>query len=215
MVRVHPPLLRRDAGAEAPASWISRGARRAGEVLIKEPSIAGGNLLNSPPLRAEIPLVSTRYCPTCATEVEDADGFCLLGHSLRVSAITDSMDELRAEVDHAFATARAELAAMNGRGPAASQAPAQRPPAPPGPAGRPESGPSTPPSPPPPPPTNSDETTMPSVWQAFEHELAGAEPIESGDPISMFAPSPRMDWGPEKTARFRRPTLRRPSGASA
>ena len=56
---------------------------------------------------------------------------------------------------------------------------------------------------------------MPSVWQAFEHELAGADPIESGDPISMFAPSPRMDWGPEKPSVFRRPTLRRPSGASA
>ena len=177
-----------------------------GVTLYREPR---GNLLNSAPLRAENPLVSTRYCPTCATEVEDADGFCLLGHSLRVAPITDSMDELRAEVDHAFAAARAELASINGRG---SRASAPRPPAPPAPTGRPESGPT---APPPPPPSNYSETAMPSVWQAFEHELAGAQGIESGDPISMFAPSPRMDWGPERPSLLKRSTFRRPSGASA
>jgi len=56
---------------------------------------------------------------------------------------------------------------------------------------------------------------MTSVWQAFEHELAGARGIESGDPISMFAPAPRMDWGPERSALLKRPSFRRPSGASA
>jgi hypothetical protein len=167
--------------------------------------------------------VSTRFCPTCATEVEDADGFCLLGHSLKFSAITDSMDELRADVDHAFAAARAEIASLNGRGSAATAAPgvapprgAQRPPAPPVPTGRPANGSSAPTAPPPPPPTNVSEATMPSVWQALEHELAGDEPIETGDPISLFAPSPRMDWGPDRPSLLRRSTfLRRPSGASA
>ena len=173
--------------------------------------------LNSAPPHAETPDVSTRHCPTCATEVEDADGFCLLGHSLRVAPITDSMDELRAEVDLAFAAARAELASINGPSSAAPgpHGAAQRPPAPPAPTGRPGSGPSGPPSPPPPPAADFDESTLPSVWQAFEHELAGAEAIESGDPISMFAPSPRMDWGPERSSLLKRSSFRRPSGASA
>jgi len=57
---------------------------------------------------------------------------------------------------------------------------------------------------------------MPTMWQAFEDELAGTRPIESADPISQFAPSPRMDWGPERPGLLRRSTFqRRPSGASA
>ena len=166
------------------------------------------NLLNSGPRRAETPLVSTRYCPTCATEVEDADGYCLLGHTLRVSAITESMDELRADVDHYFTAARAELASISGRGSGAPQGP----PAPPSPNGRPNPAPT---APPPPPPSNASEAELPSVWQALEHEIAGTEGLESGDPISMFAPAPRMDWGPDRPAVFRRPAFRRPSRASA
>jgi hypothetical protein len=133
------------------------------------------------------------------------------------------MDELRAEVDHAFAAARAEIASLNGRVSAAKVTPsaappqgAQRPPAPPAPTGRPANGSTAPTTPPPPPPTNVSEATMPSVWQAFEHELADVEPIETGDPISLFAPSPRMDWGPDRASLLRRSSfLRRPSGASA
>jgi len=169
-----------------------------------------GGFLNPAGARAETLNVNTRYCPTCAVEVEDADGFCLLGHSLRAAPVTVSMEEFRAGADQAFAAALAEPA-NNGRSPAPNTPPpngARRPPAPPAQNGR--------HSPPPPPTATTTEHTMPTMWQAFEDELAGTRPIESADPISQFAPSPRMDWGPERPGLLRRSSFqRRPSGASA
>jgi hypothetical protein len=56
--------------------------------------------------------MSFRHCPRCGTEVEDAGGYCLLGHPLRLSAPVDSLKELRAEVDRALADVKAEAVEM-------------------------------------------------------------------------------------------------------
>jgi hypothetical protein len=51
--------------------------------------------------------MAQRFCTQCGTDVEDAGGFCLLGHSLRVSGPVDnSIAALRAEVEEAFEEAR-------------------------------------------------------------------------------------------------------------
>lgn len=128
-----------------------------------------------------------RYCPECRTEVEDVGGFCLLGHDLRLRAMTEStLGDLRAEVDRAFEQARVQVAAITGEVPTV---------------------PGNPPPPPPPPPLPDDleeqtKTHMQELWAGFEEE-----PQTPWDPITQFAPSTRMDWGPgEKSKRrgFRR-----------
>lgn len=132
--------------------------------------------------------VSARYCPRCATEVEDVGGFCLLGHDLRLRPMSESMNDLRAEVDRAFEEARVQVAAVTGDIPQVRAA--------------------TPPPPPPPPPLPDDleeqtKNRMVENWAAFEAEVPSAS-----DPITAFAPNTRMDWGPGDTKlkrrRFRR-----------
>lgn len=129
--------------------------------------------------------MSERYCPKCATDVEDVGGFCLLGHDLRLRPVTESMNDLRAEVDRAFEEARVQVAAVTGEIPRVA---ADAPP------------------PPPPLPDDLEEQTkarMVENWAAFEEEDASAS-----DPITAFAPNTRMDWGPGETKlkrrRFRR-----------
>src|SRR5687767_5182800 len=46
-----------------------------------------------------------RFCPRCRAEVEDAGGFCLLGHRFPVSE-GDPIADLRAQVDEAFSKVR-------------------------------------------------------------------------------------------------------------
>jgi hypothetical protein len=129
-----------------------------------------------------------RFCPTCNAEVEELGGFCLLGHptDAPASAPTGTLKELRDEVERAFEDARLQVAAAmapvtepaetNGNG---SHGVIQPPPPPRR-------------TPPPPPP--------PQVFDSLRTEAG-----DSGDPISAFAPSPRMDWGPnDKTSRLRR-----------
>jgi hypothetical protein len=129
----------------------------------------------------------TRFCPSCHTEVEARDGHCLLGHPLRLEAPVSSISELRAEVDKAFEDARAEIAAVlvtevPGHAVLTGVAPGSMPP-------------------PPPPPASRFE----SVWR----ELEAAEPERPSDPITAFAPPPRMDWGPRKSdSRLRMPFTR-------
>lgn len=50
--------------------------------------------------------MTTRLCRTCGTEVQDAGGYCLLGHSLREAPESGSLSALRAEVDRAFEEAQ-------------------------------------------------------------------------------------------------------------
>jgi hypothetical protein len=54
---------------------------------------------------------TTRFCPVCEAEVEAIDGFCMLGHFLKLESVVPEPSELRAEVDRAFEDARAEVAA--------------------------------------------------------------------------------------------------------
>ena len=118
--------------------------------------------------------MSERYCPKCRADVEDVGGFCLLGHDLRLRAMTDStMNQLRAEVDRAFEEARVRVAAITGEIPLVGAAP--------------------PPPPPPLPDDLEDQTKarMQELWAGFEEE-----PPSASDPITQFAPNARMDWGP-------------------
>jgi hypothetical protein len=129
--------------------------------------------------------MSERYCPKCRTDVEDVGGFCLLGHSLKLASVTDSMGDLRAEVDRVFDEVReqvqARIATVTGEIQAVSAPP-----------------------PPPPPATEAPvvievveeatQTDLDPLWANFDEDLSPDGP----DPISAFAPSPRMDWGPEK-----------------
>ena len=131
-----------------------------------------------------------RYCPKCATDVEDVGGFCLLGHDLRLRPITASMDDLRAEVDRAFEEAKVQVAAITGEMPLVTPEAADAPP------------------PPPPLPDDLEEQTktrMVEAWKDFKDEPAGPS---ASDPITAFAPNTRMDWGPGETklkkGRFRR-----------
>jgi hypothetical protein len=181
--------------------------------------------------------MSVRFCPTCHADVEDTGGFCLLGHSLRVAPIIDSLDEVVADLNQAFANARAEFAQIGGRSTApeapprvapapppihsAPVVPAPAPAAPAAAAALDEAAPapttvSAQPVPPPPSaPRTSRDSEAATVWTAFGEELDVAEAPKASDPISMFAPSPRMDWGPERAAILRRPRLRRPARATA
>jgi hypothetical protein len=61
--------------------------------------------------------VSDRFCSQCNAEVEDAGGYCLLGHPLREVQPTASLSQLRAEVDRAFEEARVKVAYALGEAP--------------------------------------------------------------------------------------------------
>ncbi|MQA99472.1 MAG: hypothetical protein GEU78_04155 [Actinobacteria bacterium] len=148
----------------------------------------------------------TRFCPTCGTDVEDVGGFCMLGHSLKVSAPSAALSTLRAEVDAAFEEAKLKVAAVLGT--SAPNAPIQPVPSPrsveplgitepeplvdPAPASSPVR---TPPPPPPPAPAGTARMdTQPVVVPP---------PSNGSDPITAFSPPPHMDWGPRRKP-FRR-----------
>ena len=56
--------------------------------------------------------MTIRFCSRCATDVEDAGGFCLLGHRLALDPPAGTMEDLRNEIDRAFEEARLEVAAI-------------------------------------------------------------------------------------------------------
>jgi hypothetical protein len=126
--------------------------------------------------------MTQRFCPLCATEVQDVGGYCRLGHRLRLDPPQASLGELRDEVDRAFGEAELVAAQASagvtstrtGRGPAPSPAQPPTRPAPPARPAPPESR-----------PTARRGLSAPS------------------DPITNFAPPPRMDWGPERPWRDR------------
>ncbi|MBA2274902.1 MAG: hypothetical protein H0W21_13545 [Actinobacteria bacterium] len=102
--------------------------------------------------------MSLRYCPRCSAEVATTDGFCRLGHSVKLLAPVASTGTFRDELGHID-----EATEVAGAGP---------PPPPPGrlgvaPLGR-----------------------FGALWETGDREPPGA------DPIALFAPYPRMDWGP-------------------
>jgi hypothetical protein len=140
-----------------------------------------------------------RYCSTCAAEVEDAGGYCLLGHRLKPTAPMSSGAEMRDEVDRALGEARQDAAVLAALGADLAQAApgafgeGSRPQADGGPS---ESGHEDPPPPP---------DIQATVWESLEEEVP-----PSADPITAFAPPSRMDWGPERARlRTRNPIKRR------
>jgi hypothetical protein len=116
----------------------------------------------------------------------------MLGHPLAVQSVTD----LRADIDRAFDHAMAEVAALMVV-PPQPPAPARAGPPPP-PPGRPAASTGVParPIPASPPPV---ERKL-SVWDQLERDQGEIPPPVASDPISAFAPSPKMDWGPERPA---------------
>jgi hypothetical protein len=155
---------------------------------------------------------TTRYCPTCLIEVEIVSGACRRGHRLPVRSI----GELRADMDRAFDRAMADVAALVGDPPAAGRSTRFVPPPPP-PSGSPPPSARHTPAPPSAPSLMQPPAapaTRASVWSQLEH---GPESLDDArDPISAFAPSPRMDWGPDRPSLTDlRNLFRRPSGASA
>jgi hypothetical protein len=162
-------------GSSPPAATKGAPRRRPFGIFSRE------GLNRAPPRADSLPeMTTTRYCTTCAAEVEDAGGFCMLGH--RLAPAVPSIDEFQSEFEGAFEEARAQI---SGPTPAV-------------------------PTPPPPPPPSQ----RPSVWDELDDE-----PVEATDPITSFAPAPRMDWGPDRNVLsrveglFNRP--QRPSRASA
>ena len=118
--------------------------------------------------------MALRFCPTCAGDVDSTDGFCRLGHSVRLLAPVQSLAEFRAEEDGS----RAAPSSSTSEGP--------------------------------PPPPHSDapvegEGRFGRLWRA----QGGGTALDNSDPITAFAPYPRMDWGPDRFYGFRRLMTRR------
>jgi hypothetical protein len=149
---------------------------------------------------------TARYCQNCAADVYDVGGMCARGHRLPPSSI----GELRAEIDRTFEHAMAEVAALLAE-PTRPPAPPRMAPPPPPPPSVITSPPAPAQSPPgqvPPPPAHKT-----SVWSQLETETR--VDADGSDPIAAFAPSPRMDWGPERASLLDvRNLWRRPSGVS-
>ncbi|MEA2517572.1 MAG: hypothetical protein QOG16_1410 [Actinomycetota bacterium] len=128
--------------------------------------------------------MSDRFCPQCQTDVQDVGGFCLLGHPLAVHAPVVSLTALRAEVDKAFEDARVQVAHALGDA---------MPPPPPPPGLATVPAPSRTPVP--------SRTPAPSRTAALEIDTTNGP---GTDPITDFAPAPRMDWGPERQGLLKR-----------
>lgn len=142
-------------------------------------------------------MMTSRFCRICDSEVQDAGGYCLLGHPLAVPSGISSLDELRAEIDRTFEEARLQVAAIGEAPPVAD---------PPVPI-RPLNPPPAPPAPPPAAPTGP--------WAALSQEIELSAAVGAEDPISAFAPAPRMDWGPERDWLSKPSRIRRPSRSPA
>lgn len=114
--------------------------------------------------------MTTRFCVRCEAEVQYADGYCLLGHPLRIEPSTGSLSSLRDEVDRAMEQARVELDNAFAAVPVGAVDP----------------------SVPPPPPATPTHDRYPFMNLSTE-----PLPVEN-DPMDGFAPSARMDWGPDR-----------------
>ena len=145
--------------------------------------------------------MTLRYCPRCRADVEDAGGFCLLGHRLPV-VDEDPIADLRAEVDRAFNKVQVDISKV-------FEEKLDEPvPAPVG-NGVEE---------------HLDESAPASTGNVYEELRSDAEiadevvqnrrnvwrqlgddaPVDRDDPILSFSPSPRMEWGPDTSRRRRR-----------
>jgi hypothetical protein len=133
-----------------------------------------------------------RYCKLCDGDVEDVGGYCLLGHPLRLDAPIPSVAEMRDEISRALGEANLESILAPTSEPLTEE-----------PLGQPDpfNGDSDYRPVPPPPPE-----IRPTVWESLEIDAPA-----TADPITAFAPPPRMDWGPERSGLKARNPLRRRS----
>lgn len=158
--------------------------------------------------------MTNRFCHGCNAEVEFSEGACLLGHQPRAVTPDTPLADIRAEVDRAFDDARLEVeAALRIEAPVAAVAGvgarsaepvvvsglheiATSPPN--GVVSATPAGPRYlgPPLSPPPPPPPAQRPTQPRMINSD-----GRVPSNS-DPITQFAPPPRVDWGPERLSLF-------------
>lgn len=115
------------------------------------------------------------------------DGSCLLGHAAHATSPESPLADIKAAVDQAFDEAEIQLGAVRVPEPVSAGAP--------GPLPRAASPtPSVTMPPPPPPPSRVDR-----YREALSHI---SEPNAASDPITAFAPPPRLDWGPERVSLF-------------
>lgn len=130
-----------------------------------------------------------RFCPRCRTDVEDAGGFCLLGHRFPV-AEGDPVADLRAEVDSAFEKVRFDLEGALSR--VDQRVPASVAAAPSAPLPVYEQ-------------LRDDDSELVAEIKSARHdvwsELRDDKPISRDDPIVAFSPSPRAEWGPDRSRR--------------
>ena len=120
-----------------------------------------------------------RYCSRCRADVEDAGGFCLLGHPLPI-AHEDPVADLRAEVDRAFKQVQVDISEV-------FEEKLEEP------VPEPEAGVYA--------QLKSDAEAAEEIienrrdlWRQLEDDA----PVERDDPILSFSPSPRMEWGAKK-----------------
>ncbi len=131
-----------------------------------------------------------RFCSRCGAEVEDVGGFCLLGHSLQLPAVTQQSAEApRLHTSDTYEPLRPDPRPEPAR-----------------PSGSPDlaAPPAAPPPPPPPPPAADDfraqtKSRINDLWADFDDSAPSP-----ADPITAFAPNSRMYWGPELKKRHRR-----------
>ena len=127
--------------------------------------------------------MTLRYCPRCRADVEDAGGFCLLGHTFPRES--DPVAALRAEVDGAFKKVQGDISKVF------DEKLAEPLPAPAG--GVYEQ-------------LKADSDVVDELVQsrrAVWEQLSEDAPVERDDPILSFSPSPRVEWGPERSRRRR------------
>lgn len=124
-----------------------------------------------------------RFCSRCGAEVEDVGGFCLLGHSLKLSPMTQQRAEgPRLHTSDTYEPLRPDPRPEPARPPASPERVTLAAP---------------PPPPPPPLPDDLAEQTkgrIDDLWAGLEDSAASPS-----DPITAFAPNTRMYWGPEVT----------------
>ncbi|MDQ3661025.1 MAG: hypothetical protein M3454_08240 [Actinomycetota bacterium] len=117
--------------------------------------------------------MASSFCPTCSSTVEDKDGYCLLGHPLRKAPEESLLADIRREVDDAFEDSSLGLEPVGAKETV--------------------SDPDT---------SNLAPSTTPEVVTATKFPQLGPRSpryLPPEDPISAFAPPPRMDWGPAHT----------------
>ena len=130
------------------------------------------------------------FCPRCRAEVDNVEGFCLLGHRLPDLPADDPIVELRQAVEAAFTQVEVDVKALSSVVRTTEVAPAPQ-------VEAPDIFSSLAPE-------DTDDNLHERMLEAKRDvwaELTKDKDLALNDPIVGFAPSPRMDWGPERRRR--------------